>query len=162
MFSGVILSVFALGWINLLIKINGLRSLSKMTNFDFLTTIAFGSLLAGAGQTDDWAGFVQSCAGMLGLIVAQAVIAWLRRQSSIVADAVTNQPRLIMRDGEMIEEAISASGMKREDVIAKLREANVLQLSNVRAAILETTGDVSVIHGSGSVDDDILTGVRGA
>lgn len=29
----------------------------------------------------------------------------------------------------------------------KLREANVLDLSQVRAVILETTGDVSVLHG---------------
>ncbi len=158
--SGLILSVIALGWINLLIKLNGLRTLSKMTNFDFLTTIAFGSLLAGAGQASDWAGFVQSGAGMLGLVAAQAVTAWLRRKSELVASAVTNQPCLIMRDGEIIEPALRASGMRREDVIAKLREANVLDISKVRAAILETTGDVSILHGSDALDEALLRDVR--
>jgi uncharacterized membrane protein YcaP (DUF421 family) len=160
LFSGFVLSVFALAWINLLIKVNGLRTLSKMTNFDFLTTIAFGSLLAGAGQSDDWAGFVQSCAGMLGLVLAQAVTVRLRLKSDRVASAVTNQPRLIMRDGEMIDSALEATGMRREDVIAKLREANVLDISKVRAGILETTGDVSIIHGSDTIDEAILSGVR--
>ena len=32
---GVVLSATAIIWIVLLIRINGLRSLSKMTNFDF-------------------------------------------------------------------------------------------------------------------------------
>lgn len=158
--SGLLLSVVALAWLNLLIKINGLRTLSKMTNFDFVTTIAFGSLLAGAGQASDWGGFAQACAGMLGLVVAQAVVAWLRHRSDMVASAVTNQPCLIMRDGEFNDAALKESGMRREDMVAKLREANVLDISKVRAAILETTGDISVIHGSDAIDETLLCGVR--
>ena len=41
-----------------------------------------------------------------------------------------------------------------------LREANALQLSQVRAVILEDTGDVSVLHGPEEVDDELLEGVR--
>ena len=36
---GVILSVIGLAWVTLLIRIVGLRSLSKMTNFDFVMTV---------------------------------------------------------------------------------------------------------------------------
>ena len=44
--------------------------------------------------------------------------------------------------------------MARSDLVAKLREANVLDLKQVRAVVLETTGDVSVLHGD--VLDEIL------
>ena len=65
-------------------------------------------------------------------------------------------------DGEFDEDALSANNIRREDMIAKLREANVLQLSEVRAAILETTGDISVLHGKVDVDEVLLRDVRGA
>lgn len=159
---GIIIAVLALGWMNLLIRLNGLRSLSKMTNFDFVTTVAFGSLLAGAAQVSEWTAALQSFAAMLGLVLAQAATSFLRRRSDAVAGAVGNEPCLIMRNGEFDEEALKATNVRREDMIAKLREANVLQMSQVRAVILETTGDVSVLHGSEEIDEIILTDVRGA
>jgi uncharacterized membrane protein YcaP (DUF421 family) len=47
-------------------------------------------------------------------------------------------------------------------LIAKLWEANVLQLSEVHAAVLETTGDISVLHGReiNRIDDILLKDVR--
>lgn len=146
---------------NLLIRVNGLRTLSKMTNFDFVTTVAFGSLLAGAGQVSEWPMFLQVLAAMFGLIIAQAATSFLRRRSDTVDGAVGNQPCLIMRHGKFDEEALRANHVRREDMIAKLREANVLQLSEVRAAILETTGDVSVLHGEAELDEVLLEDVRG-
>lgn len=151
-----------LGWMTVLIRLNGLRTLSKMTNFDFVTTVAFGSLLAGAGQVSEWTAFVQVLAAMLGLIVAQAAIAFLRRRSEAADAVIGNRPQLIMRNGTFDEDALSQNNMRREDLIAKLREANVLQLSEVRAAILETTGDVSVLHGKVDLDEVLLEDVGGA
>ncbi|WP_420433812.1 YetF domain-containing protein [Hyphobacterium sp.] len=52
--------------------------------------------------------------------------------------------------------------MTEADLYAKLREANVLEMSAVRAAVLEQTGDVSVLHGDTSLDNAILDGVRSA
>ena len=43
---GVLLSAIGLAWVTILIRIVGLRSLSKMTNFDFVMTVALGSVLA--------------------------------------------------------------------------------------------------------------------
>ncbi|WP_199797892.1 DUF421 domain-containing protein [Erythrobacter sp. KY5] len=146
---------------NLLIRLNGLRTLSKMTNFDFVTTVAFGSLLAGAAQVSEWTAFLQTLAAMLGLVLAQAATSFLRRRSETAATMIGNQPCLIMRDGEFDNEALKANSIRREDMIAKLREANVLQLSEVRAAILETTGDVSVLHGNVELDEVLLQDVRG-
>ena len=158
---GAILAVIALAWMILLIRINGLQTLSKMTNFDFVATIAFGSLIAGAAQASEWTAFLQTLAAILALLLIQAAITRLRKKADTVSTAVENQPCLIMRNGEIDEAALKANAVRREDLLAKLREANVLQLSEVRAAILETTGDVSVLHGKVDVDEVLLEDVRG-
>jgi uncharacterized membrane protein YcaP (DUF421 family) len=156
---GAILAIVALLWVTLLIRINGLRSLSKMTNFDFVMTVALGSLVAGAGQASDWTGFGQAMLAMVGLFLAQYTSARLRKASDTAEDLMQNEPRLLMRDGEFLRDAMKASRVSESDLRAKLREANVMNMSEVCAVVLETTGDISVLHGD-ALEDELLDGVR--
>lgn len=156
---GVILSAIGLAWVVMLIRVVGLRSLSKMTNFDFVMTVALGSVLASAVTADKWPAFWQSMFAMAGLFLVQWTIARLRKDSDAFEHAIQNEPVFLMRDGEFCEEGLKETRVARSDVIAKLREANALDLSRVRAVILETTGDVSVLHGD-SVDECLLENVK--
>lgn len=156
---GVMLSAAALGWIVLLIRINGLRSLSKMTNFDFVMTIALGSLVAGAVQASDWKEFAQAMVSMAGLFLVQFIVARIRKSSNAAEKMMQNEPVFLMRDGEFCEDALTATRVSRSDLIAKLREANVLDVSSVRAAVLETTGDLSVLHGD-RLDETLIETVK--
>jgi uncharacterized membrane protein YcaP (DUF421 family) len=156
---GLLLSSTALVWVVALTRLVGLRSFSKMTSFDFVMTIAMGSLLAGAAQSTDWEGYVQAILAMAGLFAAQWGIARLRRWSERVEDVVQNTPVILMRDGRFDETALARTRTAKRDLIAKLREANVHDPAKVRAVVLETTGDISVLHGD-PVDPALFTGVR--
>lgn len=144
---GVVLTTLSMVWVVMLVRVNGLRSFSKMTNFDFVMTIAVGSLLAGASQSTTWSAFAQTLAAMTTLFLVQYLSARFRKASETFQTLVQNNPVVLMRDGVIIHEALAKTRVAKEDLIAKLREANVLDLSQVRAVILETTGDVSVLHG---------------
>jgi len=137
----------AMVWVVLLIRINGLRSFSKMTNFDFVMTVAVGSLLASASQTTTWEAFLQAMVAMAALFIVQSVSARLRRRSDKIDAIMQNTPVILMRNGEIIDGALEETRVARSDLLAKLREANVLDLNEVRAVVLETTGDISVLHG---------------
>lgn len=156
---GAILAAIALIWAALLIRANGLRSLSKMTNFDFVMTIAIGSLLASASAATQWSGFAQPLVAVAAMFVVQRLAARLRKSSDKAEQAMQNEPILLMRDGEFCEAAMQRARVAQSDIVAKLREANVRALGDVRAVVLETTGDVSVLHGE-SLDETLLRGVR--
>ncbi|MBX7458303.1 DUF421 domain-containing protein [Qipengyuania sp. 1NDH17] len=156
---GFILSAIGLAWVTLLIRIVGLRSLSKMTNFDFVMTVALGSVLAAAVTADKWTVFGQCIAAMAGLFLFQWLVARARKDSDTFETAIQNEPIFLMREGEFCEDALKSTRVARSDVMAKLREANVLSLSEVRAVVLETTGDVSVLHGE-KLDDSLVENVR--
>lgn len=156
---GFVLSAIGLAWVMLLIRIVGLRSLSKMTNFDFVMTVALGSVLAAAVTADKWTVFGQCLLAMTGLFLVQWLVARARRDSDTFEGAIQNEPVFLMRDGQFCEDALKSTRVARSDVIAKLREANVLALSEVRAVVLETTGDVSVLHGD-SLEDTLVENVR--
>lgn len=156
---GFLLSSIALFWIVLLIRINGLRSLSKMTSFDFVMTVALGSLVAGGSQATEWQDFAQVLAAMAGLFFVQWATARVRKISDHFEDVMQNKPILLMRDGKMCKEALAQTRVAESDLVAKLREANVLALEDVRAVVLETTGDVSVLHGD-RLEETLIRGVR--
>jgi uncharacterized membrane protein YcaP (DUF421 family) len=65
-----------------------------------------------------------------------------------------------MRDCAIIDDNLRAANMTRSDLYAKLREANAYDLSTVRAVVMESTGDVSVLHGDAPIDDRVMEGVR--
>ena len=158
---GFALGAMGIFWVVVLIRLNGLRSLSKMTNFDFVMTIALGSLLATAAGADSWQVFGQSLAAQAALFFVQWGTAKLRRSSDAIETAMQNAPIFLMRDGEFCEDALDETRVAKSDVIAKLREANALELAKVKAVILETTGDVSVLHGD-NLDERLIENVRKA
>ena len=158
---GIGLTIAALIWIVLLVRIIGLRSFSKMTAFDFVVTLATGSLLASAATVSDWPALFQIAVAILVLLSVQAGLATLRKSSKSVRDLLGNTPLLLMRDGQFIDAAMQSSRVAREDVLAKLRGANVSDLTAVRAVVLESTGDISIMHGS-PIQPELLEGVRGA
>lgn len=155
---GLILTATAVLWTVLLVRLVGLRSFSKMTSFDFVTTIATGSLIAQAGTRTDWTSFFQALAAIAGVFLIQYVLALARQRSVRIQRLITNRPILLMEDGQFLEEAMSASRVSRSSIMEKLRAANVLDFSEVRAVVLETTGNISVIHGD-DYDRRLIEGV---
>lgn len=154
-----LLSVIALVWVIVVVRIVGLRAFSKMTAFDFIVTVATGSLLAGAVQASDWAAYAQATLAIGALLAVQVVLALVRQSSDTAKEMMQNTPVLLMRDGVINEKALIETRTDRSDLIAKLREANALDFDCVRAVVLETTGDIAVLHGD-TLDEKLLEGVR--
>ena len=144
---GLLLTAIAVLWTVLLVRIVGLRSFSKMTSFDFVTTIATGSLIAQAGTRDEWMAFLQCLTAIAGVFAVQYALARLRQRWNAMRRILTNRPVLLMEEGKFLEKAMTASRVSRSSVLEKLRAANVTDFSEIRAVVLETTGNISVIHG---------------
>lgn len=156
---GVVLTAVAVLWTVLLVRIVGLRAFSKMTSFDFVTTVATGSLIAQAGTRAEWPEFFQALAAIGGVFLIQWLLAKARKNSDSFQDLITNQPVLLMRDGEFLDGALSETRVSRSSVMEKLRAANVTDPSQVRAVVLETTGNISVLHGE-ELDQSLIEGIR--
>lgn len=141
-------------------RIFGLKSFSKMTSFDFVNTVAIGNLIGMTIATSNpnlLLGIV-----LIGLLyLANYLVSLMRYKSETAKKYLDNNPILIMKNGKLLHENIDKAKITEDEIRGKLREANVLRLSQVKAMILETTGDVSVLHTDDAteIDDYILKGV---
>ncbi len=160
--GGVAISAVAVYALVLLYtRIVGLRSFAKMSSFDFAMTVAVGSSVASAILTK--APSIPEAAVALGAIYGlQWTIGVLRLRFTSVQNAVDNEPLLLMDGQNILHDNLRRVSVTEDDLWAKLREANVLDLSTVRAVVMETTGDISVLAGSSEVQPEMLRGVRGA
>lgn len=147
------------GTVIVIARVVGLRSFSKMSSFDFVVTLATGSIVAAVASSST--SLANGALALVILYACQWTIALLRRHTGWGQRLVDNKPIALMLEGEFIEENLSSSRVTADDVRAKLRQNNVHRLDDVRAVVLETTGDVSVLHGDGPVDADVLADVYG-
>lgn len=142
-----------------LTRLAGLRSLAKMSSFDFAATVAVGSTVSSTALgTSPLTNGVVALSMLYGL---QYVIATLRRRGAF-SGAVDNAPMLLMAGGEVIEGNLRHARVSREELWAQLRLSGVQRREQVRAVIMETTGDMSILQGEGPFDAELLQGVRGA
>lgn len=145
-------------------RISGLRTFAKMTSFDFASTIAIGSILASVVLNADQS-IVKASVALAGIVFFQFLFSFLNRKSDVFSRVVTNKPVLLMRDGKILYENLTKSNVDVLDLTAKLREANVLNLSEVKAVVFESTGDISVLHTSDTskiISEEILEGIMEA
>ena len=146
-------------WVAVVVRVIGVRSFSKMTAFDFVVTVATGSLLATAATSTGWPTYIQAFGSIAVILLFQAAVAICRRKSETFRKLFENEPVLLYLDGEYQTEAMKKTRTARGDIESKLREANVLEKGAVRAVVLEVTGDVSVLHGE-KLEKELIESVK--
>lgn len=140
----------------ILTRISGKRSFSKMSSFDFAMTVAIGSVLATVVISKS-VSLQHGITGLVIIYILQMVVAAARKWQPI-QNLMDNKPTLLMENGKIIDGRLKKCKVTESDLKAKLREANVIQLSEVKAVVFESTGDISVLHGSDdkSIDEWIM------
>lgn len=163
--SAIIISFFSVllifSIIILITRISGLRTFAKMSAFDFASTIAIGSILASVVMNTGQSIVKGTIA--LGTIVAfQTLYSYMKRKSDRLSELLSNTPTLIMDGDRILYDNLARTNVSEEDLIAKLRESNVRHFGEVLAVVLESTGDVSVLHAGDGTElnrEQLLKGV---
>ena len=144
----------------LIIRFYGLRSLAKMSSVDFASTIAIGSILASVAINGNTS-LLKGAVSIFTILGFQQIFSFFKQRSKRVNKIAENTPVFLMEGSTILHENLRKSGVTQDDLMAKLREANVVKLTEVKAVVFETTGDVSVLHGEKDkeVDEIILSAV---
>lgn len=155
-----VVAIFSL--VILITRISGLRTFAKMSNIDFASTIAIGSILATVVMHPDQS-ILKGAVALAGVVTFQSLFSLVARKSMYIRKLISNEPMLLMYYGEILEENLSKANVSKDELIAKLRESNAFHFNEVFAVVLETTGDMSVMHTSQNkvLSDDLLKGVKG-
>ncbi|MBG13370.1 MAG: hypothetical protein CL553_09560 [Alcanivorax sp.] len=142
-----------------MLRVSGKRTLAKMNAFDLVVTVAIGSTLATIVLSRSVA-LAEGLLALALLIGMQFAISWSSTRIPWLRRVVTGEPRLLLRDGAMLDDALRDARVTREEVRAAVRSAGIGALGDVAAVVLETDGSFSVIAGQPGAALSSLDGVK--
>ena len=119
------------------------RSLGRATALDVVIVITIGSL-ASRGITGN-APLGNSLIAVIALLAVHWLVSLLTRDHSTISDWIKGRPRRIIANGEVDEKALVAAHMSDDDLAEDLRQQGVGDPKEVRLAMLERSGQLSVI-----------------
>lgn len=126
------------------LRISGKRTLSKWNAFDFVVTIALGSILATVILSKQVA-LVEGILGFVLLILFQYIITRLSVRFSFFRGWIKSNPTLLFDRGEFLDDALKSQRVTESEVRAAIRESGNVSLEDVEAVVLETDGSFSVM-----------------
>jgi uncharacterized membrane protein YcaP (DUF421 family) len=121
------------------------RALADLAPFELLLLVTIGDIVQQGITQEDY-----SLTGSV-LVVATfgfwvSVLTWLSWRSDRARRAIEGVPIVLVRDGEPVEAALALEHMPLAEVREAARQAGVADLDQVRLAILEPSGRISIIQ----------------
>ena len=128
-----------------LIRLAGRRTFSRMTAFDFILLLIIGGITQRALLGQDYS-MTSALLVIVTLIVMDVGFSLLERDSPAFARIVNGSPMILLEHGRCLEARLRKARMTPDEVLVAARRSHGIErLEDIKFAILEANGDVSII-----------------
>ncbi|CBG87754.1 DUF421 domain-containing protein [Citrobacter rodentium] len=136
-------SLYTFVLVYLFLKLTGRRGVRQMSLFEVLIILTLGSAAGDVAFYDD-VPMLPVLVVFITLALLYRLVMWLMARSEKLEDLLEGKPVVIIEDGELAWEKLNRSNMTEFEFFMELRLNGVEQLGQVRLAILESNGQISV------------------
>jgi uncharacterized membrane protein YcaP (DUF421 family) len=140
----VIRAAIAFLFIFLITRVVGRRELSTLEPFDLILLVVLGDMVQ--------QGVTQNDTSVTGLLLVVSTLALMTVATSYLSFKVPRlrpvldgSPIVIVQDGQLLEGNLRHERLTLEDVMVEARGQQVAELADIRWAVLEANGSISVI-----------------
>lgn len=144
----------------LYVRVAGKRSTSKMNNFDWIVTVAVGSVMASMAVLKDVtvADGALAMALLLGFqyLITTATARWAWARHLFLA-----APSVLYAHGEFCEEEMARQRVSEGEIISAIRERGIGSLKEVHVITLEPDAELSVVQEGRDGELDTVESVPG-
>jgi uncharacterized membrane protein YcaP (DUF421 family) len=140
----VLRAVVVFAFLAVLIRVIGRRELSSLQPFDLILLIVLGDTVQQGLTQDDYS--------LTGALLAVGTIALLQVCVSFVSyrfprarGMIEGSPIIVIENGRPIERNMRRERLDLDDVAEAARQQGIARLSEVKWAVLETSGQISFI-----------------
>ncbi len=140
----VIRASVAFGFIFLLTRVVGRRELGSLEPFDLIMLVMLGDLVQQGVTQNDFSvtGLILAAGTVAVLTVLVSWLAWRFKRLCVVLEG---EPVILVQHGEVIKRNLDRNRITLKEVAAEARQQQVEQIEDIRWAVLETSGQISVI-----------------
>ncbi|WP_337847990.1 DUF421 domain-containing protein [Sphingomonas sp.] len=128
-----------------LLRLMGKRELGQMTPFELVMLVVLGDLIQ-QGITHNDFSLTGATLAIATFAFWASVLGWVSYRWLRAERAIEGEPRVLIRDGALIEANLKRDRLTRREVESEMRLAGIAHVRDVAWAILEPEGRISFIR----------------
>ena len=144
-FRAIVLYILIL----IVMRLMGKREIGQLQPFELAISIMIADL-ATIPMSATGIPITNGVVPILGLLVMHLLISVINMKSITIRGIICGKPRILINKGKIDEKALIKERFTLNELQEKLRDKNVINISDVEYAILETSGQISVIEKAGN------------
>lgn len=122
----------------------GKQQVAQLTYYEYINGITFGSIAANMA-TDSFDKFGDHLIGLLAYGVLTFLAAYVALKSRGLRKIINGEPVVVIQDGKILEENLRKTRLNLDEFTMMLRLKDIFDFTEVKLAILEESGGLSVI-----------------
>jgi uncharacterized membrane protein YcaP (DUF421 family) len=126
------------------VRLIGRRTASMMAPFDLIVLFLFAGATITAVLGEDHS-FAASVSTVFSIGLMHTLVSFLKRKSPLVGRIVDGTPVVVFEKGAWHPDRMRGLRMLEQDVMTAVRQKGLMRLEQVRYAIVERDGKVSII-----------------
>jgi uncharacterized membrane protein YcaP (DUF421 family) len=133
------------GFLVLIFRITGKRSLAQITAFDFILLLIIGEATQQAILGNDFS-FTNACVVIATLMFLELGLSLVKGSWPALDPVLESTPVIVVENGRLLEDRAARERVDLQDVLAAARELHGLEhLDQIKYAVLEKSGGISII-----------------
>jgi uncharacterized membrane protein YcaP (DUF421 family) len=141
----VVLKAAVAYWILLIsVRLIGRRSVSMMAPFDLIVLFLFGGATLNSVLGQDHS-VVAAYSAICTIGLMHLFVSWLKVKSDFFGRLVDGTPVVIYHAGVWEERRMRQLRIERQDVLAAMRQSGLFEIGQIRYAVAERDGKVSIV-----------------
>ena len=140
-FRSIILYIIVLS----VMRLMGKREIGQLQPFELAISIMIADL-ATIPMTDTGIPIGNGIVPILGLLVMHLLITLINLKSIRLREIICGKPRILIYRGKIQEDALKKERFTINELQERIRGQNIVSLGDVEYAILETSGQITVIE----------------
>jgi uncharacterized membrane protein YcaP (DUF421 family) len=132
------------GFLLVILRLTGKRQVGQLAPFDLVLLLVLSNAVQNsmnAGDNTVGAGFILAAA----LVVVNSVVGYITYKSKRLEAFIDGKPQIIIHNGVADEALLAKERITHHELMAAVRQAGLVEISQVHLAILETNGRINVI-----------------
>jgi uncharacterized membrane protein YcaP (DUF421 family) len=132
-------------FLTLIVRLLTRRPGAQMTMFEFVIVFLVGGVVILATVGADKS--VTNCTmAILTVGLLHNMVAWTKARSPRFGAVIDGTPLVLLKDGVWVDEVMQGMKMAPEDIMAAARAKGIRSVFDVKYAILERNGTISIIR----------------
>lgn len=126
------------------IRLMGKREIGQLQPFELVVTIMIADL-ASVPMQDIGIPLLHGVIPILALLVGQLILSMINIKSGVARRIISGKPTVLISNGKIIEKKLKAQKYTMDGLLEQLRVSGYTNIADVEYAILETSGEISII-----------------